>query len=471
MCALVFHLVAFHHPSTTTASVTTFAQITRPVGVAISSNGEFALVADQNNYRIHRIEIATGLVTTLTAPVNNQLSIAISPDSVYALVADYGRDFIGRMTISTSEITTLAGTPSARGDTDGTGTAARFDTPYGIAISSDATFALVIEIWKHRVRKIAIPSGVVTTLAGSPLSGSADGVGTLATFNTPTGIAVSPDGIFALVTDENGVRRLAIASGIVTTLAKEGSPCVAISPDGAFALFFGSGKARRIAISTGLVTTVAGSDDGFVDGTGTSAKFNRAKGVAIAPDGRYALVADLANDRVRRISLIAACPHPGSFCPAGSSAPVACTAGTFCNGSGLSATSGNCAAGIYCPTGSTNQTGSGQCPAGLYCPLGGLHACTAGYYCSSVGVSAEVRDGPCAIGSYCPTGSSRQLLCSIGSYCNSNGLSAVSGPCNLTGYFCPAGSSSAMQMACKAGYFCSRNYFNALGAVQGQSSS
>ncbi len=49
------------------------------------------------------------------------------------------------------------------------------------------------------IRRIALPSGNVTTLAGGEISGYADGQGTIALFLTPAGVALSGDASFALV--------------------------------------------------------------------------------------------------------------------------------------------------------------------------------------------------------------------------------------------------------------------------------
>ena len=86
------------------------------------------------------------------------------------------------------------------------------------------------------------------------------------------------------------------------------NPCatdgVAISPDGSFALV-GDQKiqrVRRIALKTGQVTTFAGDgSQAYADGTGTAAKFKQPRDVAISPDGSFALVADRDNNRIRHI--------------------------------------------------------------------------------------------------------------------------------------------------------------------------
>ena len=68
-----------------------------------------------------------------------------------------------------------------------------------MAVTPDGSTALVADYSNHKIRAIVIATGVVTTLAGSGSQGSADGTGTSASFDMPTGVAVTPDGSTALV--------------------------------------------------------------------------------------------------------------------------------------------------------------------------------------------------------------------------------------------------------------------------------
>jgi sugar lactone lactonase YvrE len=89
-------------------------------------------------------------------------------------------------------IATLAG-PSGQGSADGTGATAQFDFPLGIARDAAGNF-YVADSKNHTIRRIT-PGGVVTTLAGSPGNpGATDGTGTAARFNEPSGIAIDGAG-------------------------------------------------------------------------------------------------------------------------------------------------------------------------------------------------------------------------------------------------------------------------------------
>ena len=96
-------------------------------------------------------------------------------------------------------ITTLAG--GSIGATNGTGTAASFNGPGGIAVdSSDNVF--VVDTENHLIRKIT-PAGVVTTLAGSRPAGSTNGIGTAASFSSPYGIAADSSGNLYVTDKDN----------------------------------------------------------------------------------------------------------------------------------------------------------------------------------------------------------------------------------------------------------------------------
>ena len=96
-----------------------------------------------------------------------------------------GNHLIRKIVISTGVVTTLAGTGSS-GSANGTGTSASFNYPHGI--TTDGTNLYVAEYGNHLIRKIVISTGVVTTLAGTGSSGSANGTGTSASFYSPRGL-------------------------------------------------------------------------------------------------------------------------------------------------------------------------------------------------------------------------------------------------------------------------------------------
>ncbi len=218
-------------------------------------------------------------------------------------------------------VSTLAGQPLSGGSTDGTGSGARLYHPAAIAAASDGNL-YVADTDNHTIRRIALSTGAVSTLAGlAGSSGSADGTGPAARFNFPSGVAVDAAGNVYVADTLNHTVRKVTALGVVTTVA--GSPGSAGSADGSGlgARFLGpqglaidSGgnlfvadtanhTVRRIVPATGSVTTVAGSAgvSGSVDGVGSLARFDGPTGLAIDPAGNL-LVADTENHTVRQVS-------------------------------------------------------------------------------------------------------------------------------------------------------------------------
>jgi hypothetical protein len=138
------------------------------------------------------------------------------------------------------------------GSANGVGTAARFNNPSGVAVDS-ATNIYVADTWNHTIRKVT-PTRVVTTLAGlAGSSGSADGMGNAARFNYPSGIAVDSAGnLYVADTYNNTIRKVTPAgtNWVVTTLG--GAPGIWGSSDG-------RGSAARFSNPNGVAADSAGN--------------------------------------------------------------------------------------------------------------------------------------------------------------------------------------------------------------------
>jgi sugar lactone lactonase YvrE len=206
-------------------------------------------------------------------------------------------------------ITTLAGAAGSSGSVDGTGGSARFNHPSDLA-ADNAGNVFVTDTNNHTIRKIT-SAGVVTTLAGlAGNSGNTDATGTNARFNSPTGITVDgPGNLYVADTDNNTIRKVT-AGGVVTTLATGFNHPSDVAADGAGNLFVadaGNNTIRKIIISTGAVSLVAGQagSRGSADGTGSAARFSSPEGVAVDSSGNL-YVADTNNQTIRKVSLAGA---------------------------------------------------------------------------------------------------------------------------------------------------------------------
>jgi len=119
-------------------------------------------------------------------------------------------------------VTTLAGTAGMAGSVDGTGAAARFGAPMGVALDSAGNIYVADQ--NSTIRKITA-DGVVVTLAGSAgIPGSSDGSGAAARFNHPTGMVVDTAGNVYVADSGNSTIRKITPTGITTTVA--GAPGV-----------------------------------------------------------------------------------------------------------------------------------------------------------------------------------------------------------------------------------------------------
>ena len=306
------------------------ARFSHPYGVAADGSGN-VLVADSYNNTIRKIAPA-GAVTTLAGTANAygcadgtgvvarfRFPKGVAVDrSGSVFVADDGNNTIRKITPS-GAVTTLAGRARSSGSADGTGPAALFASPNGVAVDGLGN-VFVADDGNHTIRKIT-PSGAVTTLAGTAgLSGSADGTGAAARFDSLAGVAVDGSGNVFVADDGNHTIRKITPSGAVTTLAgtaglsgsADGTGAAArfdspsgVAVDGSGNVFvadFHNNTIRKITPS-GVVTTFAGTakSSGSADGTGAAARFAFPSGVAVDGSGNV-FVADAGNGTVRKIT-------------------------------------------------------------------------------------------------------------------------------------------------------------------------
>lgn len=225
---------------------------------------------------------------------------------------------------------TLAGSLRAAGSNDGVGTAARVRGPLGVAVDEQSR-VYITDSGNHTIRRgiFDMPKGefAIVTIAGAAgQSGSADGTGSAARFNDPAGIAVDADGNVYIADRGNHTIRRMTPSGAVTTIAGVAGQAGHRNGIGAEALFNrplgiavdargnlfvteeGNHTLRRIAPNR-RVTTVAGQPGaaGASDGTGTEARFNRPAMLAVAADGSI-WIADAGNGKLRKAVFA---PPPG----------------------------------------------------------------------------------------------------------------------------------------------------------------
>ena len=244
-------------------------------------------VADWNSIRQITPTVVNGatnwVVTTLPNSVADGASFSwpqgVAVDSAgNVFVADTDNNSIREMMPAVENggtnwlTTTVAGFDGGNGYADGTGSAAQFSYPQGIAVDGTGNVYVGDTAWAT-IRQIT-PGGMVTTIAGYPYGwgGSNDGTGSEARFADPYGVAVDKTGnLYVADTTNDTIRKITptVVSGVTNW----------------------------------VVTTLAGSvgNQGSADATGTAASFNWPRGVAVDSSGNV-YVADTGNDTIRKIT-------------------------------------------------------------------------------------------------------------------------------------------------------------------------
>lgn len=315
--------------------VGTAARFNQPQGLALDDVGRL-FVCDTNNHMVRRITLAGAMVETFagagtpgyvdgvgTGARFNFPRGVISDGSGRLVLMDANNHAVRRIDLASAAVDTLAGLGGTAGAMDGVGAVARFNTPQG-ATRGDAGTVYVADTLNATIRSLTVASGGVATIAGTPsIRGTSDGLGTEARFFAPGAMAHDgTDRVYVCDTSNHTVRRIELATGIVTTLAGgAGSPGVVdglgtsarfnrldgVTYDGSDRLYVadtGNHTLRRIDLATGAVSTVAGSAGQFgsTDGIGAGARFSSPSGVAYDGAGRL-YVADAGNHTLRQIVL------------------------------------------------------------------------------------------------------------------------------------------------------------------------
>lgn len=233
-------------------------------------------------------------------------------------IADTYNHTIRKVTAA-GQVTTLAGSPGQRGSTDGTGAAARFNTPKGLAVDASGN-VFVADYANQLIRKIT-PAGVVTTYTGQVgVMGSTNGTLAQAQFASPFGLVFDSTGNLFVSDLDNGTIRKITSAGQVSTLAGTPLQFGAADGQGAAAMFSGvyfltvdaqnniyvadgGNHAIRKITQDGTVTTFAGTlgSSGYLDSSDKlTALFNEPYSVAFDTSGAV-LVGDTYNHRIRKI--------------------------------------------------------------------------------------------------------------------------------------------------------------------------
>lgn len=260
-------------------------------GIVVNAANDTLYVVDRFNNRIRGVRLADntsflvsgGGEMNTTGPSNgyaegdrdsarfaNPVDLVFSPGEQYLYVSDAGNHRIRRVTTATGATALISGSGAA-GFKDGPAESAKFDAPFGLALSESGQTLYVADRNNHRIRRVRVSDGSVATLAGSGGAGYRDAMGTAAVFNLPTALALDGDRLFIADTGSHRVRVLEL-NGNVSKLA------------------LGSGKR------------------GYQNGDRTSVRLNSVSGLTVNPATSQLYVADTWNDVLRSVDIQGTAP-------------------------------------------------------------------------------------------------------------------------------------------------------------------
>jgi len=249
----------------------TSATFDSPQGLALDATNLY--IADTHNHRIRKLVLATGTITTIAGTDtpgfsgDNALATSAQLDLPTALtidannnlyLADTGNHRIRKITAATGIITTIAGTGTQGFSGDNAlATSAAIDSPTGLALDASNNLYLA-DTHNQRIRKITAATGIITTIAGTGAPGfSGDtAAATTATLALPHGITIDPAGnLYLADTQNHRIRRIDATTGIITTVAGDGTQTFA--GDGGPAIAASLDTPRATVISPSTLLTLA----------------------------------------------------------------------------------------------------------------------------------------------------------------------------------------------------------------------
>lgn len=305
-----------YNVNSSTDGIKTGATFSFPISIVSDGNGKLYTAGQSNNIR--RIDLVSGQVTTLLNTSWWAQGLAYDGvDTIY--LAATNDSTIRKYVISTNTQSIFAGASGSPGYVDATGTSARFNDVRGIAYYSGVLY--VADAGNARIRAIDVTTQAVTTFAGSGAVATTNGTGLLASFNTPRGLTIDSSSGILYVLEEAGrcVRKVTISSADVVTWAGTPGQSGSTNGPGLSATFnfpnslcidstftriyvgdTNNNMIRQIEVSSAVVSTLAGQiTAGYVDATGTSAKFSLPFGVSYYSG--YLYVCDYSNQLIRSI--------------------------------------------------------------------------------------------------------------------------------------------------------------------------
>lgn len=301
-------------------------------GVTITATGGLSTVTDTTGS--YSLAVQTGFTGTLTPSLTGYVFAPVSLPYTNLQASQFSQNFVATVTSLPSgaatsyTISTVAGSgpnnssAGGYGGDGGVATSALLNQPTGVAVDSAGN--LYFCDFNARIRKVNLYSGIVTTIAGTGVRGYGGdgGPAITALLGGPGELAVDSAGnVFFSDVDNYRVRKIVAATGIITTVAGNGSTLdsgdgglainagigfgdgVAVDPAGNLYFTNGGDRVRKVFASTGIIATIAGGP-GTTAGDGglaTSTQLSQPSSVALDSSGNI-YIAERGVNRIRKIS-------------------------------------------------------------------------------------------------------------------------------------------------------------------------
>ena len=230
-------------PAGMTSTIYQATNFSAPFGLALAPGGKLYVETDDNDLGEHTTGTGTlwliDPIAKTAEPLARNLGrprgLAVLSDGRIAM-ADYMHHVVTIFDPVGKTETPLAGVLDSPGYANGTGTGAQFAQPYDLVVMPDGSI-VVSDYDNHRIRRVLL-DGTVTDVAGSGAIGALNGPAAVATFDAPQALAVLPNGdLFVSDVHRKVIRR--ISTGMVTTIAGDGTPGWLDSSDPRNARFYG----------------------------------------------------------------------------------------------------------------------------------------------------------------------------------------------------------------------------------------
>lgn len=253
----------------------TSAQLGYPGGVAIDQSGDFFIGEPAH---VRRVDGSTGIITTLATNASGVCGggsaepATMAYDSgVSGVTLDSAGDVffsegyanvVCEVNTSTGAVSVVAGHENAGAQFGGDGgpaTSADLSEPFGLAVHGNSLY--IADYQNYRVRRVDLTTGIITTVAGDGTNGVTgdDGPATSAEISDPSSVAVDQQGNL-YIAGRDGVREVDATTGIITSVAGTGSLWVSgVALDNSGNLFLADGQVQDVNLATSQLTTIPGA--------------------------------------------------------------------------------------------------------------------------------------------------------------------------------------------------------------------